>query len=158
MYNNTLRAGFSGLILLALILANSCTVTLVDSYRQDIADDLVVVQKDSYVLFTSIMETPAGSDRAYAKFEDEYTKLEATIQSVYQRNRIRPKNEESIAQSKILLDTWIKYKNKHKTDDSAISDGVLEGRRTYIAHQTTIALKAEYFKKHKISDTSSNNP
>lgn len=124
---------FSSLLLLSLLAFNSCRVTFVPEYDAGIAQQIENTSKAIDKFYLSMLETTSASDggRAYSKFAEQYVDIEVELNSLLNKNKIRPLNENSIRICELTLQQWIKYKEEHKKDNS-LSDGLIKlNRKTF---------------------------
>ena len=123
------------LILVTIILSLlviSCRVTLVPSYNSDIAKQIELVAKKVDKFYLTMLEsTLPGDEREYAKFVQGYIDIEVELNSLLNKNRIRPLNTESTRNCEIALEIWIKYKEKHKKRNN-ISNADIDLNRDYL--------------------------
>lgn len=115
------------IMLLSII---GCRVTLLPPYDEQLADQIGSTAKEVDLFYLNIAETTEneGGQRAYSNFAAQYAGIEAELNSLLYKNKVRPLNENSTRICEITLELWKKYKIEHKEDDE-ISDGVIELNR-----------------------------
>ena len=115
------------------ILFFSCRLTLVPSYDEVIEQQIEVLAKDVDRFYLNMLETTSNENdgRAFELFANSYVDIEVELNSMLNKNKVRPLNENSTRICEITLELWIKYKNEHKTDNN-LSDGVIKlNRQTF---------------------------
>lgn len=134
--------------IVSLIAFASCKVTLIPSYDSCISEQIENTAKSVDKFYLSMLETytTADADRAFNKFSEQYVNIEVELNSLLNKNKIRPLNENTTRICEITLDLWIKYKEEHRSDNS-LSDGLIKlNRKTF--NDLFFAMQvAEYGKK-----------
>ena len=69
--------------------------------------------------------TVENDGRAYSKFADQYVSIEVELNSLFNKNKIRPLNSNSTRICEITLQLWVKYKEEHKKDNT-LSNGIIK--------------------------------
>ena len=115
------------LFFISVIAFQSCKVTLVPPYDAAISAQIDKTAKSVDKFYLSMLETtaPENDGRAYDKFTDKYVNIEVELNSILNKNKIRPLNEHSIRICEITMQLWKKYKEEHKTDDT-LNDGLIK--------------------------------
>ncbi|NQU55335.1 MAG: hypothetical protein HQ522_22695 [Bacteroidetes bacterium] len=130
-----LQKGLFRIIPIAIVLAVlsvSCRVSLVSPYRKDIAQEIELTSKKVDKFYLTMLETTSeGKNREYSNFVQDYIDIEVELNSLLNKNQIRPLNKESTRNCEILLDYWKKYKEKHKKENG-ISDVDIELTNDYL--------------------------
>ncbi len=116
------RKGLFRIILTAIILSVlsiSCQVSWVAEYNASIAQQIEVVSKKVDKFYLTMQETTINKNnqREYSRFVEQYIDIEVELKNLLQKNERRDKNPESIKINKTILDKWLEYKEKHKTND-----------------------------------------
>lgn len=113
-----------------LLIISGCRVTLLPPYDEQLADQIEETAKEIDLFYLDIEETTVNEDgqRAYSNFARQYAGIEADLNSLLYKNKVRPLNENSTKICEITLQLWKKYKAEHKEDDN-ISDGVIQLNR-----------------------------
>ena len=106
----------------------SCRVTYLPSYDAEISEKIYEVARQVDRFYLLMQE---NSERNYRFYAEEYINIEAELNSLYLRNKVRPLNENSTRICEITLQLWQKYKDEHKTDKT-VSDGLIKlNRKTF---------------------------
>ena len=118
------------IILVSLISFTSCRVTLIPNYDAEISQQIEEVSKEVDKFYLIMLETTENKDqeRAYKNFVHQYVEIEVELNSLLNKNRVKPNNENSIEICKITIDLWNKYKEEHK-EDNTLSDGIIKLNR-----------------------------
>jgi len=119
--------------LVSLMLFSTCRITLVPPYDAVIMEQIDETSKAVDKFYLSMLETTSnsGGGRAYEAFVEDYVNIEVELNSLLNKNKIRPLNQNSTRISEITLQLWLKYKNEHKEDNS-LPDGMIElNRKTF---------------------------
>ena len=138
------------IILFSLILAVatiSCKVTLVPNYDAGIASQIDSTLKMVDKFYLTMIETTKNENgqRAYQNFALGYVNIEVELQSLVDKNTVRPLNSDSKKISDNTLAQWIKYRDKHKQDNQ-ISDANITLNRIYMHDQLISMQIGEAFK------------
>ena len=118
---------------LSVIIITSCRVTFIPSYDAEISEQIENTAKEVDRFYLSMLETTSASNdgRAFQHFSEQYVAIEVELNSLLNKNKIRPLNEHSTRICEITLELWIKYKEEHKTDNK-LSDGLIKlNRKTF---------------------------
>jgi hypothetical protein len=111
----------------------SCKVTFIPSYDSNISEQIENTAKTVDKFYLAMLETTTTSNdgRAFSKFAGQYVDIEVELNSLLNKNKIRPLNENSTRICEITRELWIKYKEEHKNDNS-LSDGLIKlNRKTF---------------------------
>ncbi len=110
-----------------IVALNACKVVLLPSYSATISEQIDNTAKTIDKFYLSMLETTsvANDGRAFNKFADKYVEIEVELNSLLNKNKIRPLNKNSIRICEITLQLWQKYKQEHK-DDNTLSDGLIK--------------------------------
>ncbi|MEO6135360.1 MAG: hypothetical protein ABIP35_09415 [Ginsengibacter sp.] len=129
------------------VIANSCKVTLVPNYDGAIATQIDNTLKIVDSFYLTMLETTKNknNDRAYFHFINSYINIEIELQSLLDKNRVRPLNKNSIAICENTLKQFQKYKSQHKTDNQ-ISDANIILNRMYMHDELVRMQMGEAFK------------
>jgi hypothetical protein len=117
----------------SVIALNSCRVTFIPSYDADISKQIENTAKAVDKFYLSMLEITSASNngRAYNNFSEQYINIEVELNSLLNKNKIRPLNENSTRICEITIQLWMKYKEEHKSDNS-LSDGLVKlNRKTF---------------------------
>lgn len=118
---------------LGVIALNSCKVTFIPSYDADISKQIENVTKEVDKFYLSMLEITSASNngRVFSNFAEQYVNIEVELNSLLNKNKIRPLNENSTRICEITVELWIKYKEEHKRDNT-LSDGLIKlNRKTF---------------------------
>lgn len=117
-----------GLVLIFLgLLSGACTVHYVADYDAEVKADILRVAKQVDLFWGKLLATPVDQ-RQYAKFKDDYIRIETDLRGLLMQNRIRPLNELSTQQSQIALELWEQDMADHKNNEG-ISDFIAKRHR-----------------------------
>lgn len=99
---------------------------------ESVSQQIENIAKKIDKFYLTMLETTKdeGSDREYSKFVDSYINIEVDLNSLLSDKKIHPSNKESTRNCEIVLETWIKYKDKHKQYNT-ISDIDIELNRSF---------------------------
>lgn len=109
------------------VAASACTVRYVADYDAEVKAEILRIAKEVDLFWGRLLDTPADQ-RQYAKFKDDYNRIEADLRNLRMRNEIRPLNRLSTEQSQIALDLWLDDKTSHKQNNT-ISDFIANRHR-----------------------------
>lgn len=128
---------------------SACRVTMVAPYDEHIARQIQLISKKIDKLYLTILDMPDDdpSARAYSLFAEQYIDIEVDLNALLLQNRLRPLNNESTRNVEIALETWIKYKKKHK-EVNTISDFDLDLNRYYFRDLFMVLLMGEEVRKN----------
>lgn len=114
-------------VILSLLALNSCKVTFIPGYDAKIAEQIENTSKAVDKFYLSMLDTTSAEKggRAFSKFSEQYVNIEVELNSLLNKNRIRPLNENSIRICEISIQLWMKYKAEHKKDNT-LSDGLIK--------------------------------
>lgn len=104
------------IVIFEVLLLCSCRVTFLPAYDAGISEQIDQVSKAVDKLYLSMLETTASENggRTFEKFAAQYVDIEVEMNSLLNKNKIRPLNENSTRICEITLQLWIKYKQEHK--------------------------------------------
>jgi len=123
----------SHLILVLMMLG--CKVQFVPEYNAEIAKQIDATSKMVDKMYLEMLETTTPEQRDFSKFAKAYVSVEVELNSLLNKNKIRPLNEHSIKITELTLAKWIKYKEEHKRDfenDGKYASGNIKINRIYI--------------------------
>lgn len=137
------------LLFLVLLTASisGCKVTLLPNYNEDISNQIETTLKTVDKFYLTMLETTKNQagQRSYANFINSYIDIEVELQSLLDKNKVRPLNKNSIAICENTLKQFQKYKDKHKADNK-ISDENIILNRLYMHDQLMLMQMGEAFK------------
>lgn len=122
-----------GILLLASLLTTSCKVTFVPEYDAELSAQIDETAKMVDRFYLEMLETTSNQNRgrAFERFIQGYIDVEVELNSLLNKNKIKPLNDHSTRICEITLQLWAKYKDEHKTDDG-LSDGLIKlNRQTF---------------------------
>jgi hypothetical protein len=131
IYNH--RAALLIIALVSFVAFNSCRVTLVPQYDGAIMEQIDETSKAVDKFYLMMLETTSNTNggRAYENFTEDYIEIEVELNSLLNKNKIRPLNDNTVRICEITLQLWVKYKEEHKTDNE-LSDGLIKlNRKTF---------------------------
>lgn len=120
-------------VISCILLFNSCKVTFVPNYNANIAEQIDNTTKAVDKFYLLMLETTSTENegRNFKKFSGQYVDIEVELNSLLNKNKIRPLNENSTRICEITIELWLKYKNEHKKDNT-LSDGLIKlNRKTF---------------------------
>lgn len=114
-------------LLLSMVTISSCRVQFIPAYDAKIAEQIDATAKavDKFYLTMLATSTPENEGRAFNKYSEQYVAIEVELNSLLNKNKIRPLNENSTRICEITIQLWQKYKQEHK-DDNTLSDGLIK--------------------------------
>lgn len=114
-------------IIFSLSAIQACRVQFIPAYDVKIAEQIDVSAKavDKFYLTILATSTAENEGRAFNKFSEQYVIIEVELNSLLNKNKIRPLNENSTRICEITIQLWQKYKQEHK-DDNTLSDGLIK--------------------------------
>jgi hypothetical protein len=118
---------------IGLLMITSCRVTLVPPYDAAILEQIAETSKAVDRFYLMMLETTSntGGGRNFELFAEGYVNIEVELNSLLNKNKIRPLNENSVRICEITLELWIKYKEEHRSDNE-LSDGLIkQNRKTF---------------------------
>ena len=139
-------------VLVFLLIAGGCRVTLIPPYDEQLSQQIESTAKEVDLFYLDMQETTVNENggRAYSNFAGQYAGIEAELNSLLYKNRIRPLNENSTRICEITLELWKKYKDEHK-EDNELSNGIIElNRKTFndLFYAMQVAEKAKDIEKN----------
>jgi len=114
-------------LILSLLALNACKVTFIPGYDAKIAEQIENTSKAVDKFYLSMLDATSAEKggRAFGKFSEQYVNIEVELNSLLNKNRIRPLNENSTRICEITIQLWMKYKAEHKKDNT-LSDGLIK--------------------------------
>lgn len=105
---------------------NSCRVVLLPSYDATISEQIDNTAKTIDRFYLSMLETTNAENdgRAFNKFAEKYVEIEVELNSLLNKNKIRPLNKNSTRICEITHQLWVKYKEEHKAKNT-LKDGLI---------------------------------
>lgn len=131
------------LLVLSLVFGPaSCKVSLVPGYDSDIVQLAGSIAKSTDKLFLQI-EDAKGPDRAYEKYKEKYIDVQADLNDLLRKEKLRTKGAELVTITDNIITQFTKYRERHRSEDINIKDAVLVLQREYISDHFNILLAAE---------------
>lgn len=117
--------------MLCVIVINSCTVTFIPKYDATIVEQIENTTKQVDKFYLTMLETTTEENggRAFEKFTSQYVDIEVELNSLLNKNKVRPLNENSTRICEITLELWQKYKEEHRSDQT-LNNGLIKLNRT----------------------------
>lgn len=118
---------------IGFILFTSCRVSLIPNYDAALSEEINNTAKGIDQFYLSMVElTSADSNgRSYQKFAEKYVEIDVELNSLWNKNKIKPLNENSTRICEITVQLWEKYMKEHKTKNT-LSDGLIKlNRKTF---------------------------
>jgi hypothetical protein len=121
------------LIFVSFLALNSCKVTFVPSYDSKISEQIDETSKSVDLFYLNMLETTSDKDtsREFDKFSEKYVELEVELNSLLNKNKVRPLNKSSTRICEITLQLWQKYKGIHKKDDKLTNGEIIYNRKIF---------------------------
>ena len=130
---------------ISLIVISGCGIHLIAPYNAETKKTIFQCAKQVDRFYGELLETNEQS-RQYAKFSEAYVAIEAELNALVFRNKVRSLNTDSIDISERILKLWQKYKARHKEKDT-YTTGNAELNRDNLARMFAYAVRAEGAKK-----------
>lgn len=121
------------ILLLSILAMPSCRVQFIPVYDAKIAEQIDATSKavDKFYLTMLATSTAERDGRAFNKYLEQYVDIEVELNSLLNKNKIRPLNENSTRICEITIQLWQKYKQEHQ-EDNTLSDGLIKlNNRTF---------------------------
>jgi hypothetical protein len=120
----TIRARYLYLVF-CLFLFSSCSFNLLPPFSKELATQIANTAKSVDLFYLNMLEKSKPGARPYSGYVDGYIEIEAELNSLYMKNRLRPLNKESIRNCEIVLTIWRDYKEDHKKKND-LTDGIIK--------------------------------
>lgn len=137
------------LTIVSIVIFFACRVTMVAPYDEKIAQQIQLISKKIDKLYLTMLEVSEDNppERTYSLFADQYIEIEVELNALLLQNQLRPLNNESIRNSEIAIETWIKYKEKHKQENT-LTDFEIDLNRDYFRDLFMVLLVGEEVRKN----------
>ena len=121
------RKTILSIVIFHIFLFSSCRVTYIPDYDSKIAEQIENTAKAVEKFYLVMLETASEENggRVYNKFAEQYINIQVELNSLLNKNKNRPLNENSTRVCEITLELWMKYKEEHKKDNT-LSNGVIK--------------------------------
>ncbi|MFP3873833.1 MAG: hypothetical protein ACLFV1_05205 [Thiohalophilus sp.] len=133
------------LIVLLGAFASGCTIRYVADYDAEVKDEILRIAKEVDRFWGKLLDTPSDQ-RAYARFGEDYSRIESDLRGLLMRNQIRPLNALSTKQSQIALDLWLDDRQAHRENDG-MSDFIARRHRQQFARVFVAMARGETVKE-----------
>ena len=143
-YRETRNIPLIVLVSLLLVL-QGCATKRVADYDAAIKKEIITISKQVDTFYGELIETEESA-RKYDAFKEKYIEIEVGVRALIMQNKARPLNDESVSISETTIKKWIKYKNKHKSEDR-YKTVLAENHRERFTRLFTAMLVAEKSKK-----------
>lgn len=100
--------------ILLLFTVYGCRVTLVPAFDTELAEEISQVSQQFDKFHLELIENEEF--REFKNVVNRYIELEVMLNSIHNKNRIKPLNEHSSRISEITLSLFNKYKEEHRND------------------------------------------
>lgn len=126
-FKTHLQTYLVSLIIVLPLLFEGCRVTLLPDYDESISQQIIETAKRVDKFYLEMLETTSieNGGRSYDKFVESYVEIEVELNSLLNKNKVRPLNENSTQICENTLALWIKYKGEHK-ESNKLSDGEIQ--------------------------------
>ena len=111
-------------VALAVLAAGGCTVRLISDYDETIDRSASELQKEMDSFLTQ-METDEGDAVTYGANRAFYPFYATEVRAVMVRAQAHPKNEQSVAQYELMLDSLAELEDAHRGDEGTEDEGTL---------------------------------
>lgn len=112
------------LVALAVLAAGGCTVRLISDYDETIDRSASELQKEMDAFLTD-MENGEGESVMYGVNRGFYPYYATEVRAVLVRAQAHPKNEQSVAQYELMLDSLKELEEAHRGDEGVEDEGTL---------------------------------
>lgn len=112
------------LVALAVLAAGGCTVRLISDYDETIDVSASQLQKEMDSFLTQ-METDEGDAVTYGSNRSFYPYYATEVRAVLVRAQAHPKNELSVAQYELMLDSLEDLEEAHRGEEGVEDEGTL---------------------------------
>lgn len=138
------------ILLLSLFIIQGCSYRLIAAYDEKTQEAIFASAKAIDQFYGFLLEANEN-ERAYSKYSDKYVEIEAQLNALVLRNKVRDLNEDSTDIAERMLKLWRRYKDRHKEKD-AYKTGMAKLDRKRFERMFSYAVRAEGAKKSGTSD------
>ncbi len=127
LINSNIKSLF--LVFLTLLYIGGCkTIKLVPDFDASISEQIMDTAKkvDAHYITMIGMFNNSITALPYEEVHEGYEEIEIELNSILLKNKVRELNNESIQVSSTVLETFIKYKERHKSKATGQSKIMLE--------------------------------
>lgn len=117
------------IVLITLLFIGGCkTIKLVPDFDASISEQIMDTAKkvDAHYITMIGMFNDSITALSYEEVHEGYEVIEIELNSILLKNKVRELNSESIQVSSTVLDTFVKYKDRHKSKANGQSKVMLE--------------------------------
>ena len=132
------------ILVVGLLFVQGC-IRLIADYDAKTEEVIFASAKAVDKFYCALLED-AESERRYSKYSAQYVEIEAELNSLVLRNKVRDLNEDSTDIAERILKLWQKYKERHKDKDT-YKTGVAKLDRKRLQRMFAYAVRAEGAKK-----------
>jgi hypothetical protein len=132
-------------LVICVLIITGCGLRLVSRYDDNTQEQIFGCAKLVDQFYLELLEVDEAK-RQYAKFADRYVAVEAEMNALVFRNKVRSLNEDSVDIAEGILKLWKKYKDRHKDKDT-YSAGNVKLDQNRFARMFAYAARAEGAKK-----------
>jgi hypothetical protein len=132
-------------LLLGLVIIQGCSYRLIAAYDEKTEEAIFASAKEVDQFYGRLLEAKE-EERLYSKYSEEYVRIEAQLNSLVLRNKVRGLNDDSTDISERILRLWRRYKDKHQEKDT-YKTGVAKLDRKRFERMFSYAVRAEGAKK-----------
>ncbi|MCC2521576.1 hypothetical protein [Vibrio coralliilyticus] len=121
-----MKTRYLGWIAACLILLSGCTLRLVAPYDPQTVQQAQSIERDIEYLYLSMQALPE-SERLYARFTEQYLKIDVSVRGLERRQARREQNQETLAQAQTLAKFWQQDMKTHQQKQT-LSDFLIKRR------------------------------
>lgn len=138
------------ILLLSLFIIQGCSYRLIAAYDEKTQEAIFASAKAIDQFYGFLLEANEN-ERAYSKYSDKYVEIEAQLNALVLRNKVRDLNEDSTDIAERMLKLWRRYKDRHKGKDT-YKTGMAKLDRKRFERMFSYSVRAEGAKKSGTSD------
>lgn len=138
------------ILLLSLFIIQGCSYRLIAAYDEKTQEAIFASAKAIDQFYGFLLEANEN-ERAYSKYSDKYVEIEAQLNALVLRNKVRDLNEDSTDIAERMLKLWRRYKDRHKEKDT-YKTGMAKLDRKRFERMFSYSVRAEGAKKSGTSD------
>ncbi|NRF64055.1 hypothetical protein [Vibrio coralliilyticus] len=121
-----MKTRYLGWIAACLILLSGCTLRLVAPYDPQTVQQAQSIERDIEYLYLSMQALPE-SERLYARFSEQYLKIDVSVRGLERRQARREQNQETLKQTQTLVQFWQQDMKTHQQKQT-LSDFLIKRR------------------------------
>ncbi len=131
--------------LVILFVIQGCSFRLITKYDEKTEEAIFASARMVDQFYGSLLETDEN-ERKYSKYSEKYVEIEAQLNELVLRNKVRDLNEDSTDIAERILKLWKKYKDRHK-EKNTYKTGMAKLDRKRFERMFSYAVRAEGAKK-----------